>query len=78
MKPLLKRMHVADPSRLTVGNSFVATENSAKNTIILAVERNLLILPNMAAAMIVNTTSGWNFNVIKNESLSMMTSLLVG
>jgi len=78
VKPLLKRMHVADPPRLTAENSFVATGNSAKNTIILAVERNLLILPNMAAAMIVNTTSGWNFNVIKNESLSMMTSLLVG
>ena len=58
MKPLLKRMHVADLLHLTVGNSFVAMENSAKNTIILVVERNLLIPQNMAAAMIVNMISG--------------------
>ena len=51
-------MHVADLNHLTVGSLFAATENSAKNTIIHAVEENLSILPNMDAAMIVNMTSG--------------------
>ena len=58
MKPLLKRMPVADLSHLTVENSFVAMENSAKNMTILVVEGNLLIPQNMAAVMIVNMISG--------------------
>ena len=51
-------MPVADLSHLTVENSFVAMENSAKNMTILVVEGNLLIPQNMAAAMIVNMISG--------------------